>query len=300
MVIWGGSNSYAKDQIGGVYDPVSDTWSSTTASGAPAGRAGHTAVAIGDEMVVWGGRLSNGTFLATGGRYSPGLNTWQAVSTIASPSPRESHTAIWDGNGMIVWGGRDSAGNLRSGGLYLVGASLDQDGDGLSGCAGDCDDNTATVYPGAPQICDGIDNDCDHSGWPSLAQTNEWDDDGDGLSECQADCDDGEPQAWALPGPTTDLNIEADTVTLDWLPPSNPGGTSVVYDLLRSVAGNDFTAAATCVVVDEPASMGTDPTIPLPGGAFFYLTRAGNACPGGEGSLGFDSSGSPRTGRSCP
>jgi hypothetical protein len=38
----------------------------------------------------------------------------------------------------------------------------DVDGDGVSACAGDCDDATASVYPGATESCNGgIDDDCD-------------------------------------------------------------------------------------------------------------------------------------------
>ena len=38
----------------------------------------------------------------------------------------------------------------------------DDDGDGFTSDV-DCDDNDDTVYPGAPELCDGKDNDCNTS-----------------------------------------------------------------------------------------------------------------------------------------
>ncbi len=37
----------------------------------------------------------------------------------------------------------------------------DVDGDGVTTCDGDCDDGDAASYPGALEVCDGADNDCD-------------------------------------------------------------------------------------------------------------------------------------------
>jgi hypothetical protein len=70
--------------------------------------------------------------------------------------------------------------------VFTVGTSIvDADGDGFSPAQGDCDDNDFTTYPGAPEMCDGRDNNCDgvidagRWGWrvpadmlnaPSLAQ----------------------------------------------------------------------------------------------------------------------------------
>ncbi len=66
--------------------------------------------------------------------------------------------------------------------------ALDQDNDGYSTCDGDCNDGQSVSYPGAPENCDGYDNDCD--GEPG---EDEVDEDSDGFMICEDDCDDSDP-----------------------------------------------------------------------------------------------------------
>ena len=126
MVVWGGLTGgiSAVFNTGGRYDPVSDSWTSTSTSGAPTARAVHTAVWTGTEMVVWGGvDITNAPF-NTGGRYDPVMDTWTATPTAGGPSARYGHTAVWDGADgvMLVWGGLDSGNNaLNDGGRLNVG-----------------------------------------------------------------------------------------------------------------------------------------------------------------------------------
>ena len=68
----------------------------------------------------------------------------------------------------------------------------DADGDGVDSCSGDCNDLAAQVYPGAPEICDGLDDDCD-----GVIPVDESDVDGDGQMVCEGDCDDEEPAIFA-------------------------------------------------------------------------------------------------------
>jgi Cys-rich repeat protein len=55
-------------------------------------------------------------------------------------------------------------GEVCQGGTCVPGNCIDLDGDGYGvNCekGGDCDDSDENVYPGAPELCDGKDNDCD-------------------------------------------------------------------------------------------------------------------------------------------
>ena len=65
----------------------------------------------------------------------------------------------------------------------------DYDGDGSAGCYEDCDDADPDFYHGAPELCDGLDTDCD-----GIIPVDEEDGDGDGWIFC-LDCDDADPQS---------------------------------------------------------------------------------------------------------
>ena len=97
----------------------------------------------------------------------------------------------------------------------IASAQVDADGDGFETPI-DCDDTNAAVYPGATEICDGLDNDCNgqvDEGFPQQYADN----DGDGFGNllqplpCDTpgvanadDCDDNNPDIY--PGSTTGFN----------------------------------------------------------------------------------------------
>ena len=71
------------------------------------------------------------------------------------------------------------------GGAWLI-LCVDADEDGVGVCGGDCDDGDPTAFPGALEVCDAVDHDCD-------GNDGSVDGDGDGLLVCDGDCDDADP-----------------------------------------------------------------------------------------------------------
>src|SRR5262249_52884438 len=58
MIVWGGEKDFTGTNVvntGGRYDSSTNSWTSTTTSGAPTARASHTAVWTGSLMIIWGG-----------------------------------------------------------------------------------------------------------------------------------------------------------------------------------------------------------------------------------------------------
>jgi len=329
-----GDFTFTSLDTGGRYDPTSDSWIPLTTAGAPSARAFHTAFWSGSDMIVgagcdgrryrpaedqWHGMNPVGAVCAntavwtgseiivwtggdtqgSGGRYHAQTDTWLPMSMSGAPESRSGSAAVWTGTQMIAWGGvQPGLVPVNTGGVYHPGTDVspDSDGDGVTLCLADCDDADPWVYPTAPQLCDGRNNDCRHPAWPSIAETNEADDDGDSFSECQGDCDDGDAEAWAAPGAIGGLTFTEDS-TLIWAPPAQPGGMTISYDTIRAIDPSGFATSMTCVESDASDTVSIDMMAPALGGIAYYLARAQNAC--GLGSLGTASNGTSRLAGDC-
>lgn len=81
----------------------------------------------------------------------------------------------------------------------IIDNGADVDGDGFYRCGpdglADCNDLDLAIHPGAMELCDGQDGDCD-----GVILAIEVDADADGARVCDADCDDTDPAANLIDG----------------------------------------------------------------------------------------------------
>ena len=125
------------------------------------------------------------------------VDVWIGGVLAAAGIPVEGGEWSSDGfavNGLGTWQvlavGRDDDGDVLAQAQVVVVYDGDEDGDGVTLCGGDCDDDDPDVFPGAEEVCDGLDNDCD-----GVVADDEVDEDGDGWSTCDGDCDDADAGA---------------------------------------------------------------------------------------------------------
>jgi len=112
-----------------------------------------------------------------------GPNRWRVPIEFTPTRPRAHEAAL------VATGPEDRRVQLS---LLGWGPTDDADGDGSLWDV-DCDDEDATRYPGAPELCNNVDDDCD-----GVIPEDELDADADGVATCAGDCDDSNEQV--LPG----------------------------------------------------------------------------------------------------
>ena len=122
--------------------------------------------------------------------------------------------------------------------LFAVGLDPDADSDGVLGLCGDCDEANGDTYPDAPEVNDGIDNQC-----PGDA--------GQGVTD-EISGDSG-------------FHAPDDPDEFSWTPQAG----ATLYEVARS-DGPDFSA---CTSVTTADAFWIDPDLPAAGAVFHYLSR---------------------------
>ena len=161
-------------------------------------------------------------------------------ATSLSSRPSAVGTWAWAHTKAAPRFGPDNAPDDRAWSVVCLGDAVDDDGDGVAAC--DCDDDDPNTYPGAPDVCDAVDNNCDGvAGAISGGLGCITDPDQDGLTnqqESAAQTDPDDPDSdddGLLDGEETDSNPLS--------PDSDGGGDNDFVEVQRGtdprVAGDD-------------------------------------------------------------
>jgi hypothetical protein len=179
--------------------------SADNAGGALAGAGDVDGDGYADFLIGAGGNSEAGNdagqaylFLGKAAGWSRDLDLAGADESFLGDNPEDNLgaavalTGDVDGDGFaeVLVGayGHDQLGS-DTGQAYLF-FCLDADDDGVTACDGDCEDTVPTAFPGAVEVCDGADSDCD-----GTLPADETDTDADGFWPCNGDCDDLDPLA---------------------------------------------------------------------------------------------------------
>jgi Subtilase family/Putative metal-binding motif len=151
----------------------------------------------------------------------PGTTAAEMLKLLTSTATKASAPGDTYGWGVVD--------GLKAAGLHC--SCQDQDGDGhfAASCGGkDCDDSNKAVHPGAKELCNGVDDDCDGS-----KGADEKDADGDGYLKCKDDCDDANKAVNPLAsevcgdGADNDCDGEADPAAICDAGGGDEGGCAV-------------------------------------------------------------------------
>jgi len=191
--------------------------------------------------------------------------------------------------------------------LFTVCDDSDGDGDGVSLCAGDCDDGNNTRYPGNTEECNGVDNDC--NGVPDdgfldtdldgLADCVDPDDDNDGVVDPD-DCAPLDDSASAPPGEVVALTVASGTpTTVGWTALGPGHGYDLAGGFVSQLAVAGGVADATCLQNDTASAAYDDlRPDPDPSVAYYYIVRGTNVCD--DGTYGFGTPGERLPTLACP
>ena len=243
---------------------------------------------------------------ATGGTLQAGSNT-QTISgeithsrtesmsggsltfdfTWIAPSQEGDVTFYAAGNAVNGNGSTSGDGwNTTSMTVVVSDGCSDLDGDSVTDCAGDCNDDDASIYPGAEELCDGVDQDCDdvidNDATDAIELFEDLDGDGygnsdvpvlacegEGYAAADGDCDDNDAASYPGAEEIANDGIDQDCDGVDLTDTGNtPGGdTGVDSDTGgdtpgggggggSDTSGDDDKSDATCSVVSGVFGMG--------------------------------------------